>query len=70
MPQALAAGAFNPLVSTQLYKNGDFYYADNSLAGQVTPGVNGANVISASLMDWRISRLGSAVPNFGDTSGD
>jgi hypothetical protein len=72
-PQAAAVGVFNPLVSTQLYKNGDFYYADNSLAGQVTPGENGANVVSASLMDWLIPRMGSSefkVPSFSHAMHD
>ncbi len=54
-------------MTSRLYKNGDFYYADNSLADQVVPGENGANVVSASLMDWLIPRMGHSefkVPDF------
>jgi hypothetical protein len=58
--QKEAVGTLDPRVSTKLYKNGDFYYADNSLAGQVVPGENGANVVSASFMDWLIPRMGHA----------
>ena len=64
--EAAAVGPLDSRVSTRLYHNGDFYYADNSLADQVLPGENGANVVSASLMDWLIPRLGGSqidVPN-------
>lgn len=68
-PKALTVGPMDPRVRSELYKNGDFYYADNSLAGQVVPGENGANVVSASLMDWLIPRMGHSefkVPDFDD----
>lgn len=67
--KAMAVGTVDPRVTTKLYKNGDFYYADNSLAGQVVPGENGANVVAASYMDWLIPRMGNfsfEVPEFGD----
>ena len=66
--QAATVGPLDSRINTSLYKNGDFYYADNSLADQpgVIPGQNGANVVSASIMDWLIPRLGGSqidVPN-------
>ena len=60
--KAATVGAMDSRINTSLYKNGDFYYADNSLADQpgVIPGQDGANVVSASVIDWLIPRLGGS----------
>jgi hypothetical protein len=63
--QTLTAATVGPMdsrINTSQYKNGDFYYADNSLADEpgVIPGQNGADVVSASVIDWLIPRLGGS----------
>jgi hypothetical protein len=60
--KAATVGPMDSRINTSLYKNGDFYYADNSLADQpgVIPGQDGANVVAASVIDWLIPRLGGS----------
>jgi len=40
----------------------DFLTADNSLAGEVTPGHVGANVVTNTLLPWILARTAGVVP--------
>jgi len=48
--------------NTRLYNHMDFTMADNSLAGKVTPGSVGANVITNTLFPWVSGRANGTTP--------
>jgi hypothetical protein len=58
---ARAKGPFDPTLSTRLYGHSDFLTADDSLADSVKPGEPGANVVSATLVDWVLARATGTV---------
>jgi hypothetical protein len=60
--QARAKSPFDASLHTRLYGHSDFLTADDSLADQVGPGEPGANVVSATLVDWLLARSSGAVP--------
>ena len=43
---------FDPAINVSLYFHTDFVSADDTLAGQVTPGKPGASAVSNTLIDW------------------
>lgn len=53
---AAAITPFNPAINVALYRHTDFVSADDSLAGQVTPGQPGASAISNTLIEWVLAR--------------
>jgi hypothetical protein len=55
-PVAAALTPINPAINISLYKHTDFVSADDSLAGQVTPGQPGANALSNTVIDWVLAR--------------
>lgn len=55
-PEAAARSPIDPAVNVALYRHTDFVSADDSLAGQVTPGQPGASAISNTLIDWILAR--------------
>ncbi|HVS13523.1 MAG TPA: hypothetical protein VMV46_06350 [Thermoanaerobaculia bacterium] len=59
--QALARGPFDATLSTRFYGHSDFLSADDSSAGSVKPGEPGANVVSATLVDWLLARSSGTV---------
>ena len=58
---ARAKGPFDTTLSTRLYGHSDFLTADDSLADSVKPGEPGANVVSATLVDWVLARSSGTV---------
>jgi hypothetical protein len=54
--------AFPAGTNTRLYNHMDFLTADNSLAGEVTPGYVGANVVTNTLLPWILARAEGAAP--------
>ena len=61
-PLAMELSPIDPEVNIELYHHSDLHGADNSkgpltVFGQVTPGDNGANVVSTTLVDWIIARI-------------
>jgi hypothetical protein len=57
--QTAAAAALTPIdpaVNVALYNHTDMVSADDSLAGQVTPGQPGASAVSDTLIDWVLAR--------------
>jgi len=48
--------------NTRLYNHMDFLTADNSLAGEVTPGHVGANVVTNTLLPWILARTAGTAP--------
>jgi pimeloyl-ACP methyl ester carboxylesterase len=47
---------FDPAINVALYAHTDFVSADDSLAGQATPGQPGASAIAGTLLDWMFAR--------------
>ncbi|HLF22671.1 MAG TPA: alpha/beta hydrolase, partial [Burkholderiales bacterium] len=57
--QTLEAEALSPIaptVNVGLYRHTDFVSADDSAAGQITPGQPGASAISNTVIDWVLAR--------------
>ena len=54
--EAKAITPFDPKINVALYFHTDFVSADDSLAGQVTPGQPGASAVADTLMDWLLAR--------------
>jgi hypothetical protein len=55
-PAAAAITPFSAAINVGLYKHTDFVSADDSLAGQVTPGRPGASAVSNTVIDWMLAR--------------
>jgi hypothetical protein len=58
---ARAKSPFDETLSTRLYGHSDFLTADDSRAGEVKPGEPGANLVSATLVDWLLARSSGTV---------
>jgi len=57
--QTAEAAALTPIdlaINVALYNHTDMVSADDSLAGQVTPGQPGASAVSDTLIDWMLAR--------------
>lgn len=54
--EAAALTPFDPAINVALYNHTDVVSADDSLAGQVTPGQPGASAVSDTLIDWVLAR--------------
>jgi hypothetical protein len=54
--EAKAITPFDPKINVALYFHTDFVSADDSLAGQVTPGRPGASAVADTLLDWLLAR--------------
>jgi hypothetical protein len=46
----------NPAINSALYNHSDFPTADDSLVGQVRPGLPGASVVADTVIDWIFAR--------------
>jgi pimeloyl-ACP methyl ester carboxylesterase len=53
---AAALSPVDPAINVALYNHTDFVSADDSLAGQVTPGQPGASAVAGTLIDWMLAR--------------
>jgi hypothetical protein len=60
-PAAAALTPIDPAVNVALYNHTDFVSADDSLAGQVTPGQPGASAVADTLIDWVLARAHGAL---------
>ena len=54
--EAAALTPIDPAINVALYNHTDMVSADDSLAGQVTPGQPGASAVSDTLIDWMLAR--------------
>jgi hypothetical protein len=54
--EAAALTPIDPAINVALYNHTDMVSADDSLAGQVTPGQPGASAVSDTLIDWLLAR--------------
>jgi hypothetical protein len=55
--------------SSRLYNHCDFLTADNSRAGQASPGQVGSNMVSNTLVPWVLSRATGTTPVPGQRWG-
>jgi pimeloyl-ACP methyl ester carboxylesterase len=55
-PTAAALSPIDPAINSALYNHSDFPTADDSLAGQVRPGLPGASVVADTVVDWIFAR--------------
>jgi hypothetical protein len=54
--EAAALTPVDPTINVALYNHTDMVSADDSLAGQVSPGQPGASAVSDTLVDWMLAR--------------
>jgi hypothetical protein len=55
--EAAARTPIDPAINVALYNHTDMVSADDSLAGQVTPGQPGASAVSNTVVDWMLARV-------------